>query len=142
MRNVSLAGLLAAASLFVGSASVVSAQTPLKTVLFKNGFSSPIYVTAPTNDFDRLFVVERAGRIKVVKNIQTTPTTNAALFLDISSLTTTVGERGLLSMAFHPDYANNGKFYIYYNNTGGTLSSRNTRFRRTPMWRARPGRSS
>jgi glucose/arabinose dehydrogenase len=121
MRNVSLAKYLAVSALFVASAGALSAQTPLTTVLFKNGFTNPIYLTAPPNDFDRVFVVERAGKIKVVKNIQTSPMTNATPFLDITGLTTTVGERGLLSMAFHPNYASNGKFFIYYTNSSGNI---------------------
>jgi glucose/arabinose dehydrogenase len=98
----------------------VSAQTP-KSILFKNGFSSPIYLTAPVNDINRVFVVERAGRIKIIKDILTNPTTNAALFLDISTLTTVSGERGLFSMAFDPNYASTGRFYVYYTNSVGSL---------------------
>lgn len=98
-----------------------SAQTPIKTVLFKNGLSNPIFATAPANDFDHLYVVERAGRIKVLDinngNVLST-------FLDISALTTLTGERGLLSMAFHPQYDINGSnkdFYLYYTNSAGNI---------------------
>ncbi|UDM52936.1 sorbosone dehydrogenase family protein [Cupriavidus sp. MP-37] len=80
-------------------------------------FSAPIFLTAPAGDA-RLFVVERAGRIRIVRDgaLLATP------FLDINALTTTDGERGLLSMAFDPDYAANGRFYVYYTDTGGAIT--------------------
>jgi glucose/arabinose dehydrogenase len=74
-------------------------------------FSSPIYMTSPPGD-PRLFVVERAGTIQVVDQGTTTE------FLDISALTTTDGERGLLSMAFDPGFAANGLFYVFYTGDG------------------------
>src|SRR5262249_43947589 len=81
-------------------------------------FSAPIYVTSPPGD-PRVFVVERGGTIQVVDGGTTTK------YLDISSMTTTDGERGLLSMAFDPNYAINGLFYVFYTgdgtNSGGTL---------------------
>ncbi|SOY67562.1 PQQ-dependent sugar dehydrogenase [Cupriavidus taiwanensis] len=80
-------------------------------------FSAPIFLTAPAGDA-RLFVVERAGRIRIVRDgaLLATP------FLDIAALTTTDGERGLLSMAFDPDYAANGRFYVYYTDTSGAIT--------------------
>jgi glucose/arabinose dehydrogenase len=72
-------------------------------------FDRPIYAATPPGDA-RLFVVERAGRIQVVVN----GAKQAEPFLDMSSLTTTEGERGLLSMAFAPDYATSGKLYVFY----------------------------
>jgi glucose/arabinose dehydrogenase len=74
-------------------------------------FNSPIYVTSPPGD-PRLFVVERGGTIQVIHDGVTSE------FLDISSLTTNDGERGLLSMAFDPSYASNGLFYVYYTGDG------------------------
>lgn len=72
--------------------------------------SSPMMVTNAHDGSDRLFVVEQAGTIRIYENgaLLSTP------FLDISSLVTCCGEQGLLSMAFHPDYATNGYFYVYY----------------------------
>ncbi len=72
-------------------------------------FSQPIFVTAPRTDTDRLFVVERAGRIQVldagVKH----------LFLDLTGVVSCcTGERGLASMAFAPDYETSGRFYVQY----------------------------
>jgi glucose/arabinose dehydrogenase len=82
-----------------------------------SGFSAPLYLTAPTGD-PRLFVVEKGGRIKVVKNgvVLATP------FLDISSKVSNGSEQGLLSVAFHPSYATNGLFYVYYTDTNGDVT--------------------
>src|SRR3954469_15298203 len=73
------------------------------------GLSSPVFLTQPLDD-GRVFVVEQSGRIRIVKNgaLQTTP------FLDITSRVLSGGERGLLSVAFHPQYATNHFFYVYF----------------------------
>jgi glucose/arabinose dehydrogenase len=78
-------------------------------------FASPVYVTAPPNDRRRLFVVEQAGRIEVVRGGKR----QAQPFLDIRSKVTSGGEQGLLSMAFAPDYAQTGRFYVYYTERSG-----------------------
>ncbi|SRX55599.1 PQQ-dependent sugar dehydrogenase [Aequorivita sp. CIP111184] len=82
--------------------------------LFKDGFSDPLNLQH-VND-DRLFVVEQGGRIKI---IQGDGTINPMPFLDISTIISTGNERGLLGLAFHPDYANNGYFYVNYTNSNG-----------------------
>ncbi|KDR38707.1 PQQ-dependent sugar dehydrogenase [Caballeronia glathei] len=82
-----------------------------------SGLTAPIYLTAPAND-PRLFVVERAGRIRIVRDGTLLP----APYLDISALTSTNGERGLLSMAFDPAYASNGRFYVYYTAADGAIT--------------------
>src|SRR6476661_10080721 len=66
------------------------------------GLSGPVFLAQPLND-GRIFVVEQGGRIRLVKDgtLQTTP------FLDISSRVLYNGERGMLSVAFHPQYATN-----------------------------------
>jgi glucose/arabinose dehydrogenase len=87
-------------------------------------FTRPIDLQHAGDGTDRLFVVEQAGVIKVFVNADTVST--AKTFLDISSRTTFIGERGLLGLAFHPDYATNGYFFVYYSPsaTGGTRVSR------------------
>ena len=65
---------------------------------------------------DRLFIVEQAGRIKILNS---DATINPTPFLNITSLISSGGERGLLGLAFHPDYANNGYFFVHYSNTSG-----------------------
>jgi glucose/arabinose dehydrogenase len=69
-------------------------------------FESPVYVTAPPGDTKRVFVVEQGGKIRIVGR--------KAPFLDISAGVTSGGEQGLLSMAFAPDYATSGLFYVYF----------------------------
>jgi glucose/arabinose dehydrogenase len=72
-------------------------------------FAQPVYVTAPPSDVSRVFVVQKTGKIAVVRGgVSTT-------FLDITGRVRSSGnEQGLLSMAFAPDYATSGTFYVYY----------------------------
>jgi glucose/arabinose dehydrogenase len=74
------------------------------------GFDSPVFVTSPPGDRRRLFVVEQAGRVRVMVDgrVRATP------FLDIRSQVTAGGEQGLLSIAFAPDYQTSGRFYVYF----------------------------
>jgi glucose/arabinose dehydrogenase len=78
-------------------------------------FSSPVYVTAPRGDRRRIFVVEQAGTIRVVRGGRRL----ARPFLDIRQLVTSGGEQGLLSMAFAPDYARTRRFYVNYTDKQG-----------------------
>jgi uncharacterized repeat protein (TIGR03806 family) len=75
-------------------------------------FLSPTFITHAPDGTTRLFVLEQAGRILVLANNQSTST--GQVFLDIRSLVSAGGERGLLGLAFDPDYTKNGYFYIYY----------------------------
>ena len=79
------------------------------------GFTAPTAVTAPRSEPGKVYVVEQAGVIKVVENGRT----RAQPFLDIRSLVASGGERGLLSVAFHPNYAKNRRFYVDYTDTDG-----------------------
>jgi glucose/arabinose dehydrogenase len=76
-------------------------------------------MTAPANDSTRLFIVQQGGLIRIFDvvggSLLTIP------FLNISSLLSTGGERGLLGMAFDPQYAFNRQFYIFYTNTAGNI---------------------
>jgi glucose/arabinose dehydrogenase len=81
-------------------------------------FDGPLYVTAPPGDRRRIFVVEQGGRIMEVRGGKRLPNP----FLDIASKVTAGGEQGLLSMAFAPDYARSGLFYVYYTEKSGTES--------------------
>ncbi len=93
--------------------------TPVK------GFSSPVGIAHAGDGSNRLFVVEQGGRVRIVKSgvLQPSP------FLDISTRISTGGERGLLGLAFPPDYARKGYFYVNYTNaSGNTVVSR---FRRS-----------
>ncbi|MEA2272023.1 MAG: hypothetical protein QOI98_731, partial [Solirubrobacteraceae bacterium] len=96
-------------------------------------FSSPLYVTAPRGDRRRVFVVEQGGRIRVLRGGHVL----ARPFLDLSALTSAGGERGLLSMAFAPDYARSGRFYVDYTDLNG--DTRVVEYRRRTADRADPG---
>ena len=91
-----------------------SAQPQLRLQTVASGLSNPLYLTAPTGD-PRLFVVEQQGRIRMVRN----DSLLAAPFLDIIDRVSSGGERGLLSVAFHPRYAENGFFYVDYTDKQG-----------------------
>ena len=78
-------------------------------------FNKPVYVAAPPGDSKRLFVVEQAGRIRLLVDGKRKDKS----FLDITGETTKDGEQGLLSMAFAPDYATSGKFYIDFTDRNG-----------------------
>ena len=101
-----------------GASVAYAATAPLALALQEvaSGLATPTFLTAPPGD-SRLFILERPGRIRVMQNgsLLATP------FLDISSLTTVIGERGLLSLAFHPQYASNGYFFLYYTNLAGDI---------------------
>jgi glucose/arabinose dehydrogenase len=80
-------------------------------------FDTPTYLTAPKGDRHRVFVVEQEGTIRIVRDGRKL----AAPFLDIRSDVQAGGERGLLSMAFAPDYAKTGLFYVYFTGGDGDL---------------------
>ncbi|WP_353778526.1 PQQ-dependent sugar dehydrogenase [Winogradskyella sp. 3972H.M.0a.05] len=95
--------------------------------LFATGLDRPVNIKHAGDD--RLFVVEQEGFISIV---EADGTVNTTPFLDIDSKVYNIGgigdERGLLGLAFHPQYATNGYFYVYYiNNSGNTVVSRFTR---------------
>jgi glucose/arabinose dehydrogenase len=120
----SLPGYLAASmSLFLAACSngngAPTDQPPADTSALAleqvaHGLEFPLYLTAPAGD-DRLFIVEKGGRIRIVENGSLRPDP----FLDISSLVSGGSEQGLLGLAFHPDYASNGRFFVDYTDTSG-----------------------
>lgn len=75
-------------------------------------FSSPVDFQYAPDGTDRIFVIEQQGIIKVFEN--NGHTTSSKVFLNITDIVTSGGEMGLLGLAFHPDYANNGYFYVDY----------------------------
>jgi glucose/arabinose dehydrogenase len=117
------AGLVAAGfsydrSIEAGSAlpqaGPAGAQT-LRLRLISARLSSPVHVTAPRGEPNRLYVVEQPGVIRVFVNGKL----RAQPFLDISRQVVSGGEQGLLSMAFHPRYATNRRFYVNYTDLAG-----------------------
>lgn len=91
---------------------------------FASGFNRPVNIKHAGDD--RLFVMEQDGIIKIVNSDGTVETTN---FLDIDDRVRSIGnEQGLLGLAFHPDFATNGYFFVNYtNNSGDTVISRFSR---------------
>jgi glucose/arabinose dehydrogenase len=79
------------------------------------GLSSPVDITHAGDGSGRLFIVLQGGRIVIFDGFQVL----SPSFLDITSLVTSGGERGLLGLAFHPNYVANGFFYVSYTDTGG-----------------------
>src|SRR5829696_4513560 len=76
-----------------------------------SGLRQPTYVASPPDGSGRLFVVERGGTIRVAENGRVLPQP----FLDVTALITSQGqEQGLLGLAFHPRYAENGRFFVMY----------------------------
>jgi glucose/arabinose dehydrogenase len=106
-----------AASTPVPAAAAAVAAPPSVALRSVGTFDQPLYVTSPPGDASRLFVVEKTGRIRIVKN----GSKLATPFLDISGLVSSGGEQGLLSMAFDPKYAANRRFYVYYTDTAGDI---------------------
>lgn len=76
------------------------------------GFAKPLDLQSPSDGTNRIFVVEQNGRIYVFENDATASISNT--FLDINSSVASSGELGLLGLAFHPNYGENGLFYVYY----------------------------
>jgi glucose/arabinose dehydrogenase len=80
-----------------------------------SGLDLPLFVAQAPGDASRLYVVEQGGRIRIVASgaVLGTP------FLDVSERVACCGERGLLGLAFHPGYADNGRFFVNYTNVDG-----------------------
>ncbi len=122
-RNCAIVCSLATVAL--ECSSVQAGGTPLTTVRIATGLQRPIGLTAPVGDTERVFVIEKRGRIRVIENgvLLATP------FMDIDVIvgggTSNNDERGLLGLAFHPNYFENGFFYVNYtNNSLDTTISR------------------
>ncbi|HEX7024479.1 MAG TPA: PQQ-dependent sugar dehydrogenase, partial [Gemmatimonadales bacterium] len=79
------------------------------------GLDMPLFLTSSPGDPARMFVVEKSGRIRIIRDDALVPTP----FLDISSRVSNGGEQGLLGLAFHPQYAINGRFVVYYTDPAG-----------------------
>ncbi|HYE31193.1 MAG TPA: PQQ-dependent sugar dehydrogenase, partial [Methylomirabilota bacterium] len=89
-------------------------------------FAAPVALVTPPGETNRLFVVEKGGRIMVITNLaQPTKTT----FLNIAPDTYTQSEGGTLGLAFHPGYATNGYFYLFYTANKPALEDRLSRFK-------------
>ncbi len=106
--------------------AVANGGTGLTTVLEIGGLTRPVYVTHAPNDFERIFIVEQAGVIR----IHTLGSGTSSIYLDIRSrVGDDFNEKGLLGLAIHPDYANNGFIYVNYTRSGtSNFDTRISRF--------------
>ncbi|WP_018611049.1 PQQ-dependent sugar dehydrogenase [Segetibacter koreensis] len=84
-----------------------------------SGLSKPVDIKEVNDSSHRLFIVEQTGKIRIWNGTSLLPSP----YLDVASkITTSGGEQGLLSLAFHPNYSSNGYFYIYYTNISGDIT--------------------
>jgi glucose/arabinose dehydrogenase len=112
MKNLqAMRSVLAAALLCLSTLSQAAIQL---IPVVSSGLSSPIFVGHAGDGTHRLFIVEQGGVIRVLQPTLSVPTT----FLDIHTTVLAGGERGLLGLAFHPQYATNGRFFVYYTRPG------------------------
>jgi glucose/arabinose dehydrogenase len=126
MKNEICYLLTVLATISIGYAAFAQPSHPyFQLEVYKTGFSSPVGLDHAGDGSGRLFIVEKGGRIKIIENGNTLPTP----FLDISTKVSTGSEQGLLGLAFHPEYSNNGYFYVHYTNASG--DSRISRFSRS-----------
>ncbi|MEP7326524.1 MAG: PQQ-dependent sugar dehydrogenase [Gemmatimonadota bacterium] len=118
MRPLLSAARAAVTGLLLLACTDANAPRPvaLGLVAVDSGFDFPVYVTAPPGDASRLIIVERRGRILLRKN----GITQDSAFLNLTSRTSpSTGEYGIYSVAFHPHYATNRRFFVYYADLNG-----------------------
>ncbi len=93
-------------------------KTKIQLALVASGIAGPVSADAPKDGSGRLFICEQTGKIRIVKEGQLL----AVPFLDINTKLDVINkqysEKGLLGLAFHPNYKSNGKFYVYYSGKG------------------------
>ena len=114
------------------------ANAPLPGIFLQEvaaGFDKPVHLTHAGDGSGRLFVVEQAGVVRIIKNGKVLE----APFLDIRARVSSGGEKGLLSIAFHPRYRENGEFYVNYTRGRMLLETIVSRFRRGSRGLADPG---
>lgn len=91
--------------------SETTSAADITSIKIADGFTQPLFAGAPTGDTERVFIVEQnTAQIKIIKNGVVLPTP----FIDLGDRVDGGSEMGLLGLAFHPDYANNGLFFVHY----------------------------
>ena len=119
VRRVALGAVVSLALPLALAAAAVGQQerAAYKFKVIARGFEEPTHVAVAPGEPNILYVVERRGRIRVlVRGVL-----RAKPFLDLRRRVTIDTEQGLLSMAFHPRYARNGRFYVYYTDVRGAI---------------------
>ncbi len=117
-----LAGLAAivvrehlAAGPAAGPKSAPAERAPFRLLLVAEGLSEPVHLTAPPGDAERIFVAEKTGRVRVLRRGRLLP----GAFADVSGRVSNGSEQGLLSIAFHPKYAENGRVFLSFTDRKG-----------------------
>ena len=143
-RHLAIAALAAASASLAGCAAGTAAQasagsgtktedaTGVRLARVRGNLGDALYVTAAPGQPNRLYIVQQSGRILILDHGRLRP----APFLDISASISSGGERGLLGLAFHPDYAANGRFYVDFTDPAG--DTRVVEYRRASADRADP----
>src|ERR1700736_815191 len=106
----------------LGIANEVDGQAVpgLDAIRVASGLAQPLFASTPPGDFNRIFIVQQNGQIRILH--LDTGTLNATPFLTVSNIVSG-GEQGLLGLAFDPSYATNGKFYVNYTAPGGAFNA-------------------
>ena len=114
--------------------SIAEAQITVDT--FLSDLTSPLGLQAPPDGTDRLFVAERRARIQIIDDVFGTPNLRSTPFIDLR-----IQGRTLLGLAFHPNYATNGLFYVHYTDTlpkdSTQINIPSLVFLLIPIWRTR-----
>lgn len=107
-----IAGKIGAATLagLIAACTPARPETPVGLRLVVDGLTRPVFITHAGDDSGRLFVVEQAGRVLILQD----DTLLDPPFLDLTDRVRSGGERGLLGLAFHPEFATNGRFFVNY----------------------------
>lgn len=106
---------LALVMLFLATLGL-SANPPLKLKMVKiaSGFTSPVGMASPHDGTNRIFIIEQGGKIKIIKKGKVLPEPFLNVSAKLDGLNIAYSEKGLLGLAFHPQYKSNGRFFIYY----------------------------
>jgi len=128
--SLACASAVLAVAAVVGCGAIARAQSALELVRVATGLSSPVYATHAPGDSGRLYIVEKGGAIRILDlaggGLLSAPFMAASVTSATIGLTTD-GERGLLGLAFHPEYQVNGLFYINSTDAAGTTRIREFR---------------
>lgn len=113
-----LTGLLAACGSESETQNTTPTLTSLKLQPISSSLNSPVFLTAPRGDANRLFVVQQGGTIRILDR---TTGSQLSTFLTLTDIIRG-GERGLLGLAFDPNYNANGRFYVFYTDPSGSIT--------------------
>jgi glucose/arabinose dehydrogenase len=128
-----LATLAVAASPILASATAEAQVVNIRTDRIVGSLVRPVYVTQAPGDETRLYIVLKAGSIRIFDLTTNTLLTTPFVTVPVTGGTSTSDERGLLGLAFHPNYQKNGQFYVYYTGSNTNVLSRYTRSAANPL---------